>query len=758
MGVAGGQNAARKKKAMFDSDSDGEPGSGSGDEGSDGGSDSEGGGSEKVGNVTGDPGDVLTINRKYAARFEHNKKRDEMQRLKEKVAREYIMRPGNEDEDSEEDESSDSDSDDGELPAKMQEQFAQALVRIKRKDPALYQPDTELFSDVESSSSDEDDADGGGAKKEKKVKKQTLRQVVASQLLEGGARALEDDDDLPERPPTEGKSYVEEQADLKKAFMDAADDASDDSDEDSGSDSERGGLKVKRRAEKFEDGADDKHAKAKSALSEYFSSANAAEGNEDDGVSKEDAFLRDYLMNEKWKEEEKSVNIIGGGYGDSSEEEVEEAEKFEHSYNFRFEEPDGAQIVSHARRIEGTVRREKTTRKDKRKEREERKLSEKERLKAEVRRLKNLKRQEIQEKMAQIASIGGLARSDVVKAANLTTEFDPDEHDRLMSAMYDDEYYAAGEGENPEALEKPEFGDLDDEVAGLLGKGGEEGEGNAEDSERFEKLRAALGANASGRVDDGGDDIDEDDDDEDDDEQEEGGESGTGNKFSKRAAKRWRKELMAKMDEYYKLDAEDFIGDIPCRFKYKQVAPSMYGLTTKEILTMSDKELTQIVPLKKLAPYRHDSDAPLDEKTKKRSQRMAREFLAKAAERKGKKSGKKGSKGKSGEGSDSEDEEAAAAERRKASYGARAWGKHNLNKRKLPEGEGAEGSRRAGGDRQIGRKDEGGGGGTKVGGSGVGDTHAADKPQPGGGKNAKKNAKKRAKKAELEAAKAAGMI
>ena len=115
---------------------------------------------------------------------------------------------------------------------------------------------------------------------------------------------------------------------------------------------------------------------------------------------------------------------------------MEEAEKFEQSYNFRFEEPEGAHIVSHARRIEGTVRREKTTRRDKREDRKERKMSEKEKLKAEVRRLKNLKRQEIQEKMKQIASVGGLAGADAVKAANLTAEFDPEEHDKLMSAMY----------------------------------------------------------------------------------------------------------------------------------------------------------------------------------------------------------------------------------------------------------------------------------------------------------------------------------
>jgi protein KRI1 len=162
------------------------------------------------------------------------------------------------------------------------------------------------------------------------------------------------------------------------------------------SDSEklRGGLKVKRRAEKFEDDAH--NAAAKEALNEYFGGDGGGEGG--GGVSKEDMFLRDFLLNEKWREDENKLPGGGGGGvpGESSEEEVEEAEKFEQSYNFRFEEPEGAHIVSHARRIEGTVRREKTGRRDQREQRKERKLSEKERLKAEVRRLKNLKRQEIQ--------------------------------------------------------------------------------------------------------------------------------------------------------------------------------------------------------------------------------------------------------------------------------------------------------------------------------------------------------------------------
>ena len=353
-------------------------------------------------------------------------RRAETQRLEEKVKREYIIRPpgsGGSDDDSDgsDDSSSSSESDEGDVPEKLRKQFAEALVKIKNKDPSLYRPDARLFD--EDDEDDEDDEEAKKNSKKKKPKKQTLREVTAAQLLEGGATAFEEEEERrpnergrgPLKNPADAKSYVEEQADLKRAFLDAQkSDSDDDSSSGSSSDSDAGGLRVKRRAETPAEEDDDARKKA---LGEYFGDAPIGANEEgsaprdDDApprLSKEDAFLRDYLMNEKWREAE-GDGALGS---DDDSDAFEEAERFEQTYNFRFEEPDGGAIRSHARSIEGTIRKESTARKDARRAKKERKMSEKERMRAEVRRLKNLKREEMREdgEIAKAASPAGRRR------------------------------------------------------------------------------------------------------------------------------------------------------------------------------------------------------------------------------------------------------------------------------------------------------------------------------------------------------------
>jgi len=58
--------------------------------------------------------------------------------------------------------------------------------------------------------------------------------------------------------------------------------------------------------------------------------------------------------------------------------------------------------------------------------------------------------------------------------------------------------------------------------------------------------------------------------------------------------------------EYDKLDYEDDIGGLKTRFHYRSVAREDYGLSTDEILRLNDKELNQLVGLKRMAPYREE--------------------------------------------------------------------------------------------------------------------------------------------------------
>ena len=89
------------------------------------------------------------------------------------------------------------------------------------------------------------------------------------------------------------------------------------------------------------------------------------------------------------------------------EEALERADAFEAAYNFRFEEPGGGEIVTHARSVESSLRRKDTGRKEARERRKERKAEERRAAEAETRRLMNLKRAEAKARLVQVRDVAG---------------------------------------------------------------------------------------------------------------------------------------------------------------------------------------------------------------------------------------------------------------------------------------------------------------------------------------------------------------
>lgn len=116
------------------------------------------------------------------------------------------------------------------------------------------------------------------------------------------------------------------------------------------------------------------------------------------------------------------ANVDADAHGELPEDEEvfdEVAERFESSYNFRFEEPDAAHIPSFPRAVE-SVRRpaeHAERRQAARERRRERKEAEKAQRREEVKRLKGLKAREVGAKLERIGKEGGWTRSQGVSSA-----------------------------------------------------------------------------------------------------------------------------------------------------------------------------------------------------------------------------------------------------------------------------------------------------------------------------------------------------
>lgn len=382
----------------------------------------------------------ISVNKEYASRHAHNKKREELHRLQEKYGADY-------DPDASGSSSSDTEDEDAEaLTRTVEKDFFSTLAKLKSNHPSIRDPKKTFFA--EPTSDDDGESNIAGTKRDKKAKPFNLRDHERMRLETKGELAFVSDDEG-EEAELAGKSkslaFDAEQRKLRQSLVKSLHGAAE-ADEGSAEDGEaddffrvRGKTSEEQEAEdadyakwlRDEGALDQEEAQELEPLRRFWTDPNLSEA---------DRFLRDYITNRKWRSDEPSARavprydeVIGTGGPaqaidlDEDEEHVEQMEEFEQGYNFRFQEEGATEIEWFPRDIEGSLRKKKNKRQEARLRASERREEEKVTKSEEIKRLKNLKKEEILNKLKQLQDLSGHAAGGL-EAIDLEGEFDPEEY------------------------------------------------------------------------------------------------------------------------------------------------------------------------------------------------------------------------------------------------------------------------------------------------------------------------------------------
>ncbi|CAK8676043.1 unnamed protein product [Clavelina lepadiformis] len=527
--------------------------------------------------------DKLTINKDFAKKYDKYRKAEEFQRLKDKYGNVNQV------------DSSSGESEDDKAEAinsKLEKDFFRTLVQIKNKDPILYKKDEKFFHES-SSENDLEDCDSNEDNNEQKKKPLHLKDMERKVVLERGGLYEEDNED---KVPVIPGSYYAELDSIKKSLTNAVDenDISDD----------QGAFLTKK--EKVKDNNDDSEMKL-SDLDGYWQNPDLDEN---------EKFLRDYILNRRYLDvEEKSSLTDSDREGDSDTEDemfVKKQENFEHKYNFRFQEPDSKFIQSYPRTVGDSVRQTSLKTKQKRVDRKQRKDEEKRRKVEELKRLKQLKREEIMDKVNRLRAATG--NNDInFTDHDIENEFNPEHHEKRMKELFDEDFYAI------EEEEKPYFSDIGEDDFGEdtnwdnFEDYGEYNQGYIENLADCEQPDFVMDCDHQSN------------------------QFKPEKKKLSKAEKKKRKSYEAKsvrkssvddkpieqhMEEYHAMNFEDVLGDMPCRFKYRSVPANDYGLSTADILLADNRTLNSWCSLKRVVQHRSDQDESFLRQTYARKSRV----------------------------------------------------------------------------------------------------------------------------------------
>ncbi|CAD2214571.1 protein KRI1 [Angomonas deanei] len=447
-----------------------------------------------------DGGIHIPINTSYAAKYEEVKRKQELQKLTEK----YKNTKGASLEESDEDEEDENAEDDDGLLLTPEKElaFAQALLAVRKAavKAKKQEKDEESFTTARYFPSAEEQMEANRKlfekavelKKMNKGNKFTLadeyRRTLFNSVKEGDEESWreEEEDNSGRRKIT---PQSKEEAQLRKDFLKNISQSADEfavvkSDV-------KGGDKEKQGKDSYEE----VQRKKQKIMEEAFATAE-----EDAQKNEEETFIRNYFMNELWRRGDAGSSDDeeedDGGFDPSAQhsatayqrlqdmakaeqEELfyDEAEQWERQYQetkYRHQEGEldesavQVQTFPRATAADGLLRKANTTRKEARQRRKERLEAARQQQLEELKRLKHLKREEITNQRAIIAQVAGLARkekkllkegqlkkpefdddeeealkkvSQVWTDQDLDAPFDPEEFDKKMAQLFNDDFY-----------------------------------------------------------------------------------------------------------------------------------------------------------------------------------------------------------------------------------------------------------------------------------------------------------------------------
>lgn len=554
----------------------------------------------------------LIVNKKFAKDYQERKQREELRQISQQ--RRDIGLGSDDDEESSSDEEEDEDG--RLLTDSMNLQFLKTMKALKNKDSSIYDPKSRFFQENDPDDDEENDDDD---KKKRKPKK--FKDVLRDQILEDMEKENDEDEGEMDKTTTLAKSkfaYDDQQEALRKAFLK-------ETGEDDENDGEDDWMVIKKKGVPGKGDATATEIQEEFKVLEELSSKKKGTTFSDPRGEVHDGerFLIDFMKNKKWVDKDErgdhdmneAVDQEVAKDEESSIEDLDRADEFEAQYNFRFEQAaaemasSGAplSIQTYARgQTMNTLRRQDATRKEKRQARKERKEAERKAKEEQLKRLKNAKRQEVEKKLSQVKAVIGAVDEEAIDEAAilkmLEGDYDPEQFEKAMQEAYGDDFY---QKQDPEwksdvdvraALQNDEEGDV------IVGQDGV-------DVGLYDDY-------ADGQDDDEAENWDE----EDDNEEYLGGDESKESHLEKKIKSKLQ-------DELYKLDYEDIVAGMPTRFKYRQVEPNDFGLTTQEILLARDTTLKQFVSLKKLAPYNESGEHHVGSKKRRRFRELLKNDL-----------------------------------------------------------------------------------------------------------------------------------